>query len=130
MQKWVKKTKDFSPHCFGCGSGISSCFLQSTLYNSFICFAKSFGQPLKTCHRQLFPPSPSLFSNPTPLFSQNKKYSNQTATVFLMVAGRGFEPPDLWVMSPTSYLTAPPRDILLYNNIKKQALCQLFFAHT
>ena len=29
-----------------------------------------------------------------------------------MVAGRGFEPPDLRVMSPTSYQAALPRDIL------------------
>ena len=28
-----------------------------------------------------------------------------------MVAERGFEPPDLRVMSPTSYQTAPLRDI-------------------
>ena len=28
-----------------------------------------------------------------------------------LVAGRGFEPTDLRVMSPTSYRTAPPRDI-------------------
>ena len=28
-----------------------------------------------------------------------------------MVAGVGFEPHDLRVMSPTSYRTAPPRDI-------------------
>ena len=28
-----------------------------------------------------------------------------------MVAGAGFEPHDLRVMSPTSYRTAPPRDI-------------------
>ena len=30
-----------------------------------------------------------------------------------LVAGMGFEPHDLRVMSPTSYRTAPPRDILL-----------------
>ena len=30
-----------------------------------------------------------------------------------MVAGRGFEPPDLRVMSPTSYQAAPPRDVPL-----------------
>ena len=29
-----------------------------------------------------------------------------------MVAGAGFEPYDLRVMSPTSYQAAPPRDIL------------------
>ena len=32
---------------------------------------------------------------------------------YLLVAGMGFEPHDLRVMSPTSYRTAPPRDILL-----------------
>ena len=32
-------------------------------------------------------------------------------TRFYMVAGTGFEPRDLRVMSPTSYQTAPPRDI-------------------
>ena len=31
---------------------------------------------------------------------------------FSMVAGMGFEPHDLRVMSPTSYRTALPRDIL------------------
>ena len=32
-----------------------------------------------------------------------------------LVAGRGFEPPDLRVMSPTSYQAALPRDILFYH---------------
>ena len=36
-----------------------------------------------------------------------------TNLVSLMVAERGFEPPDLWVMSPTSYRTAPLRDIFI-----------------
>ena len=31
-------------------------------------------------------------------------------TTFLVVAGTGFEPRDLQVMSLTSYQTAPPRD--------------------
>ena len=77
------------------------------------CFAKYFGQPLKTCHWQLFPPSASLYSNPLPSDTVTKKYSSKTAAVFFVVAGRGFEPPDLWVMSPTSYQAAPPRDIVL-----------------
>ncbi len=33
------------------------------------------------------------------------------SVTFLLVAGMGFEPHDLRVMSPTSYQTAPPRDI-------------------
>ncbi len=49
-----------------------------------------------------------------------------------MVAGRGFEPPDLRVMSPTSYQAAPPRDILPslkapYYNIPKKSVCQTIF---
>ncbi len=49
-----------------------------------------------------------------------------------MVAGAGFEPRDLRVMSPTSYLAALPRDNAsfkkLYNFIKSKRFCQLFFA--
>ncbi len=33
--------------------------------------------------------------------------------LFVLVAGAGFEPHDLRVMSPTSYQTAPPRDMKL-----------------
>ena len=47
----------------------------------------------------------------------------------VLVAGAGFEPRDLRVMSPTSYLAAPPRDILpkqLIHFIRFKAVCQLF----
>ncbi len=49
-----------------------------------------------------------------------------------MVAGAGFEPRDLRVMSPTSYLAAPPRDktlrtFKLYYHIVNARFCQLFF---
>ena len=45
-----------------------------------------------------------------------------------LVAGAGFEPRDLRVMSPTSYLAALPRDNLakLYYFIKLPLVCQLF----
>ena len=44
-----------------------------------------------------------------------------------MVAGAGFEPYDLRVMSPTSYQAAPPRDeTLIYSN-KQNCVCQCFF---
>ena len=42
---------------------------------------------------------------------KTKKQSN--GLLSFLVAGRGFEPPDLRVMSPTSYRTALPRDISL-----------------
>ena len=50
-----------------------------------------------------------------------------------MVAGAGFEPRDLRVMSPTSYLAAPPRDKVLRtfklnNYIVNAKICQLFLA--
>ncbi len=49
-----------------------------------------------------------------------------------LVAGAGFEPRDLRVMSPTSYLAAPPRDMCLsarlYNNIRLIKICQPFFS--
>ena len=37
-----------------------------------------------------------------------------------MVAEAGFEPSDLWVMSPTSYRTAPLRDIELHPQVPEQ----------
>ena len=50
-----------------------------------------------------------------------------------LVAGAGFEPRDLRVMSPTSYLAALPRDIAflqrLYYFIRILNFCQLFFGY-
>ena len=39
---------------------------------------------------------------------------------FHLVAGVGFEPHDLRVMSPTSYQAALPRDIKLYINLAEE----------
>lgn len=38
----------------GGGRGIRSCLLQSNLGQQFLCFAKAFGQPLKTTHCVVF----------------------------------------------------------------------------
>ena len=50
----------------------------------------------------------------------------------LVVAGVGFEPHDLRVMSPTSYQAAPPRDMFrclaCYYNITIYLFCQIFSA--
>ena len=44
---------------------------------------------------------------------QPKRKKQSVWTAFVLVAGKGFEPHDLRVMSPTSYQAAPPRDILV-----------------
>ncbi len=50
-----------------------------------------------------------------------------------VVAGVGFEPHDLRVMSPTSYRTAPSRDIkqrlplILCYYMQKMRICQAFY---
>ena len=49
---------------------------------------------------------------PRPKSMYKKRQSVWTA-FFYMVAGVGFEPHDLRVMSPTSYLAAPSRDMVL-----------------
>ena len=41
-------------YVLGKGRGIRSCLLQSNLGQQFLCFAKAFGQPLKTTHRVVF----------------------------------------------------------------------------
>ena len=68
----------------------------------------------KTIHRIVFPLlSHSLLRRS--LGSNRPHYQNKRAvafaTAFVLVAGVGFEPHDLRVMSPTSYQAALPRDI-------------------
>ncbi len=66
---------------------------------------------------------------------KNKKTDRQKPIRFLVVAGVGFEPHDLRVMSPTSYLAAPSRDMgildvtakVLCYYMKLRSICQLFF---
>ena len=53
-----RKTKTDKQVClsalFGGETGICSCLLQSNPCEIFLCFAKAFGQPLKTTHRVVF----------------------------------------------------------------------------
>ena len=53
-----RKTKTDKRVClsvlFGGETGICSCLLQSNTCEIFLCFAKAFGQPLKTTHRVVF----------------------------------------------------------------------------
>ena len=49
-----KRTSKHLSVLFGGETGICSCLLQSNPCEMFLCFAKAFGQPLKTTHRVVF----------------------------------------------------------------------------
>ena len=51
------------------------------------------------------------------LITKTKKELPGFPSSSFLVAGMGFEPHDLRVMSPTSYRTAPPRDIKFWEDI-------------
>ena len=71
----------------------------------------------------------------TKYFPNRKETEHQVVFCFLLVAERGFEPPDLRVMSPTSYLAALLRDIylclsrVLMHYITIIICCQDLFIH-
>ena len=131
----------------GCGSGISSCFLQSNLRISPTYALQKSSVTAKTvgvyCFLTLFQIPPLLLSlktnvksiSPLNLKSQKRFCINkrffvkrkgrskskqarlqsgllQRASCPDVVAGVGFEPHDLRVMSPTSYQAAPSRDFI------------------
>ena len=50
----IIKTRQISSGFYGGETGICSCLLQSNPCEIFLCFAKAFGQPLKTTHRVVF----------------------------------------------------------------------------
>lgn len=50
----IIKTRQNKSGFYGGETGICSCLLQSNTCEIFLCFAKVFGQPLKTTHRVVF----------------------------------------------------------------------------
>ncbi len=50
----IIKTRQNKSGFYGGETGICSCLLQSNPCEIFLCFAKAFGQPLKTTHRVVF----------------------------------------------------------------------------
>lgn len=50
----IIKTRQKKSGFYGGETGICSCLLQSNPCKIFLCFAKAFGQPLKTTHRVVF----------------------------------------------------------------------------
>ena len=82
---------------------------------------------------RLCSPSASVGSNP-PKPAKTKIKDTLLDILYLLVAERGFEPPDLRVMSPTSYLAALLRDIYALSRVLDDyntiiICCQEFFIH-
>ena len=50
----IIKTQQNKSGFYGGETGICSCLLHSNTCEIFLCFAKAFGQPLKTTHRVVF----------------------------------------------------------------------------
>ena len=57
---------------------------------------------------------------------KGKKISSERVRGIFLVAGVGFEPHDLRVMSPTSYRTALPRDIIALGKLIPIRHCLLY----
>ena len=73
----------------GGGRGIRSCLLQSNLGQQFLCFAKAFGQPLKTTHRVVF----LTLSFESLLLSTEKQNEQAKMLVRFVGGGRGIRTP-------------------------------------
>ena len=82
---------------------------QTHLFMAFLhCISRNFHIPINRCTSAPFP----IF-----LITKPKKELPGFPSSSSLVAGMGFEPHDLRVMSPTSYRTAPPRDIKFWEDI-------------
>ncbi len=125
MQKWVKRQKrPFDPLLWLRGGDLI-CPVALKLFGLFFATRKGC-RPLRTAipfrlcacgktqrlrNESALKESKSGSSNPpiSPYKNKPRRQAKPPVAV-VVVAGRGFEPPDLRVMSPTSYRTAPPRD--------------------
>ena len=85
----------------GGGRGIRSCLLQSNLGQQFLCFAKAFGQPLKTTHRVVFL---TLSFESLLLSTEKQKRTSKKCLSVLLAEEEGFEPP--WAFTQTVFKTA------------------------
>ena len=90
----MHKTKRTSKKCLsvllGGGRGIRSCLLQSNLGQQFLCFAKAFGQPLKTTRRVVFL---TLSFESLLLSSEKTKRTSKKCLSVLLGGGRGIRTP-------------------------------------
>ena len=88
LPKQQKTRQNMSGFCGG-GRGIRSCLLQSNLGQQFLCFAKAFGQPLKTTHRVVF----LTLSFESLLLSTEKQNEQAKMLVRFVGGGRGIRTP-------------------------------------
>ena len=84
----IIKTRQNKSGFYGGETGICSCLLQSNPCEIFLCFAKAFGQPLKTTHRVVF----FTLSFKSLLLSVVKqKRTSKFACPFCLAEKQGFE---------------------------------------
>ena len=116
-----RKTKTDKRVClsvlFGGETGICSCLLQSSPCEIFLCFAKAFGQPLKTTHRVVF----FTLSFKSLLLSVVKqKRTSEFACPFCLAEKQGFEP---WLRSSrTTPLAGEPLRPLGYFSLNRKRI--------
>lgn len=76
----IIKTRQNKSGFYGGETGICSCLLQSNTCEIFLCFAKAFGQPLKTTHRVVF--LTLSFKSLLLGFVKQKRTSNHLSVLF------------------------------------------------
>ena len=114
-----RKTKTDKRVClsvlFGGETGICSCLLQSNPCEIFLCFAKAFGQPLKTTHRVVFL---TLSFKSLLLSVVKQKRTSEFACPFCLAEKQGFEP---WLRSSrTTPLAGEPLRPLGYFSLNRK----------
>ena len=111
----IIKTRQNKSGFYGGETGICSCLLQSSPCKIFLCFAKAFGQPLKTTHRVVF----FTLSFKSLLLSVVKqKRTSEFACPFCLAEKQGFEP---WLrFSRTTPLAGEPLRPLGYFSLNRK----------
>ena len=116
-----RKTKTDKRVClsvlFGGETGICSCLLQSNPCEIFLCFAKVFGQPLKTTHCVVFL---TLSFKSLLLSVEKQKRTSEFACPFCLAEKQGFEP---WLrFSRTTPLAGEPLRPLGYFSLNRKRI--------
>ena len=116
-----RKTKTDKRVClsvlFGGETGICSFLLQSNPCEIFLCFAKAFGQPLKTTHRVVFL---TLSFKSLLLSVVKQKRTSEFACPFCLAEKQGFEP---WLrFSRTTPLAGEPLRPLGYFSLNRKRI--------
>ena len=113
----IIKTRQNKSGFYGGETGICSCLLQSNTSKIFLCFAKVFGQPLKTTHRVVFL---TLSFKSLLLRVKIQKRTSVFACPFCLAEKQGFEP---WLRSSrTTPLAGEPLRPLGYFSLNRKRI--------